>query len=148
MFADHIRRHKEETNLELYNPDHATKAAEIYKKCLIFEEQFENVEYHIKIVRQTHRDYLTKVTEDRKYTGDAAPQVVDPPLPTEPPSATPAMDLVQKMERDRTKSKNDESENGSEEVISEQIVERRKVRSKGSMRMHIKRLSIRIEFCN
>ena len=148
MFADHIRRHKEETNLELYNPDHATKAAEIYKKCLMFEEQLENVEYHIKEVRLTLRDYLTKVAEEKKYTRDALPQVVDPPPPTEPPSATPAMDLVQKMERDRTKSKNDESENGSEEVISEQIVERRKVRSKGSMRMHIKRLSIRIKFCN
>ena len=46
MLADHIRRHKAETNLELFNPDEKMKEDEVVKKVLMFKEQLENKEYY------------------------------------------------------------------------------------------------------
>ena len=102
----------------------------------MFDEQLDNVEYHITQVEHTRKTYLTKVTEDKQYTRATAPLMVDPPPAHEPVSATPAMDLVRVLEtpRSRTKSKDtsvDESkDDSSDEVVNEEMV---KGRSKGSV---------------
>lgn len=102
----------------------------------MFDEQLDNVEYHITQVEHTRKTYLTKVTEDKQYTRATAPLMVDPPPAHEPVSATPAMDLVRVLEtpRSRMKSKDtsvDESKDDSgDEVVNEEMV---KGRSKGSV---------------
>ena len=134
MLADHIQRDKEEADLELFNPDQRTKADEVFKKVLMFTEQLENVEYYIKEVRSSIRNYLTKVTEGRKYSRDPLPQDVDTTPVIEPLSATPAMDMVQRMKREK-KSKDADSGNESEEVLSgfAHRTRKKRVHSKGSI---------------
>ena len=96
MLADQIQRHKAETNLELFNPTQQMKEDEIVKKGIMFIEQLQRKEEHIK-ARLTMRDYLTKVTEGAVYRHrrEPLPQNMYTAPANQAQSSTPAMDIVQ-----------------------------------------------------
>ena len=112
MLADQIQRHKAETDLELFNPTQQMKEDEIVKKGIMFIEQLQRKEEHIK-ARSTMKDYLAKATEGAVYRHhrEPLPQHMYTAPANQAQSSTPAMDIVREDMARKRKTKDANSGN-------------------------------------
>ena len=130
--SEKLVRHREEFKPDLFNPDQDAQAAELLIRCQVLDEQLQRNEYYKAQVEPSRKTYLTKVTEKCLYTPATAPLVTNTPPANEAVSATPAMDLLNVLQkpRSRTQSKDESKDDSSDAVVNEESV---KGCSKGSV---------------